>query len=194
MTYLNMVDRAANYHELLPKYPPLITHGKWIMGLWFCGRPWHKQEFYGQYPLTYLKRVRALFPDCSNILHLFGGVIKPIDNEKTFDIDPMLNPTVVGDVRNICDYFGKDEFDLVVADPPYTKKDFEVYGYKPFSKRQCLRDLTNICSKYLVWLDLQVPPFRKVDWTIVGTIAVVSGTNSKIRMCSIFEKVNKGDV
>jgi len=186
-----MQDRADNYHKLLPKYPPLIVHGKWIMGLWFCGRPWHKQDFYGEYPLTYLKRVRSLFSDCNPILHLFGGVVKCSDNEYTFDIDPNLNPDFLGDVREIKDIIPNNQFELVIADPPYTKKDFEVYGYKPFSKRQCLRDLTFVSSKYLVWLDLQVPPFRKTDWTIIGTIAVVSGTNSKIRMCSIFRNARK---
>jgi len=188
MTYFNVAERAENYHKMLPKYPPLITYGKWIMGLWFCGRPWHKQEFYGQYPLTYLKRVRALFPDCKSVLHLFGGIVQPQDGEITFDIDPTHNPTVCGDVREITNYFTENQFDLIVADPPYTPSDFERYGYKPFSKRQCLRDLTKICSRYLAWLDLTAPPFRKTDWNMIGTIAVVTGTNSKVRLVSIFEK------
>jgi len=187
--YLNVKERAENYHTLLPKYPPLISHGKWIMGLWFCGRPWHKQEFYGMYPLTYLKRVRALFPDCKNVLHLFSGKVEPGDNETTFDIKKELKPTVVGDVSNLRKYFKRNQFDLVVADPPYTPADFEVYEEKVFSKKKCLNDVHYICSKYLVWLDLTVPPFKKTEWSLFGTIAVVSGTNSKIRMTSIFEKI-----
>jgi len=186
---MNLQERADSYHRALPKYPPLIVYNDWIMGLWYCGRPWHKQEFYGQYPLTYLKRVRSLFSDCCGILHLFSGKTVPGLGEATFDIDPKNNPTVLGDVRSLTSYFSENQFELVIADPPYTASDFEKYGFKPFSKRQCLRDVRIICSKYLVWLDLTVPPYRKTDWKLIGTIAIVTGTQSKIRMVSIFEKV-----
>ena len=46
----------------------------------------------------------------------------------TYDVNPDLKPTICDDVRNIekyADIIGK--IDLVIADPPYDKSDFEKY-------------------------------------------------------------------
>ena len=34
-----------------------------------------KTGYYGRYPPGYLRRIRALFPDKRNVLHLFSGKV-----------------------------------------------------------------------------------------------------------------------
>lgn len=186
---MELWERAVSYGKCFPKYPPVVVSGDWLYGVWFCSRPWRKQEFYGEYPLTYLNRVMSLFPDCRDVLHLFSGslAVKGVEGT-TFDIKSELAPDVVGDVRQIASLLDSDAFDLVIADPPYGVADFEKYGVKPFSKRQCLKDVRKICRGFLVWLDLMIPPFAKIEWRLFGTIAVLTGTNSRVRVASIFER------
>lgn len=188
---LDLEERIENYRRDFPKYPSeclYVYHGS-IWGGWYIGRSREKQEYYGQYPGNYLQRVGSLFPDRERVLHLFSGVVdRDVIGGVTFDIDHSLSPDVVGDVRDIRSYFDDRSFDLVVADPPYDKADFEEYGQKPFSKRQALRDIEPLLvhGGFLVWLDLRIPPFSKAVYDRVGTVFVLPGTNAKVRVMSIF--------
>ena len=148
-----------------------------------------RHGYYGEYPPSYLKRVYALFPDKNRILHLFSGTVK--GRGVTFDINPDLNPDVVGDVREIRKYFSDGQFDLIIADPPYERKDFERYGYKPFSKQRVVRDLWYITEKggFLVWLDVIVPIYSKEQWSLRGNILLLTGTNRRVRVVTIWERV-----
>lgn len=105
------------------------------MGLWMMGNSYgHRSGYYGKYPHLLKKRIESLFPDCNRILHLFSGKIQ--DN-MTYDINPYLQPTICDDVRNIRNYTKLMRgIDLVIADPPYDKSDFQKYGQKPFFRLQ----------------------------------------------------------
>jgi len=187
---MNIEERIGNYHKLFPKYPLLyIVSNKRMEGVWYIGKArFRKTGYYGEYPTNYLARVRSLFPDCKKVLHLFSGIVKDLDSI-TFDCNPKLNPTVSGDVREIEKYFPENTFDLIIADPPYEKKDFEIYGVEPFNKREIVRKCQCVLKNkgFLVWLDLMVPPFSNKLWDFVGLILVTTGTNCRFRGTTILQ-------
>jgi hypothetical protein len=153
-------------------------------------------KYYGAYPATYLKRIHALFPDAQKVLHLFSGVTEtglwPV--EHTLDINPDLHPTFVGDAARVHEIDGLSTYDLVLADPPYSHTDAAKYGYKLPNKRQTMLSVANIVAPngYLVWLDVTLPMFRKVLWSLVGTIGLIRSTNHRVRGIFIFQKNNGG--
>jgi hypothetical protein len=121
-------------------------------------------------------------------MHLFSGMIK---EGITYDIDAKLNPTICDDVRNIkkyCDVI--KNMDLIMADPPYDKSDFQKYNCEPFNKAQVIRDLGTIMKPgtFLTWLDTRVPIYSKETWILLGYIAIIISTNTRVRILSLFQK------
>lgn len=185
-------DRTASFKNRHPRYCPLIVHNERIYGFWLIGR-WYASDrgFYGSYPPTYLSRVKSLFPDCTRILHLFSGTVKGNGvDEITYDINPELQPNICDDATNLLEHFQPNEFNLILADPPYEERDFQKYGCKPFNKAKVIRDCSIIvrCSGFLVWLDTILPPFSKRDWQLYGIIGLVQSTNHRTRAITIFQK------
>jgi len=188
---MNLIERIENYKRAFPNYTHEIGVSWRIYGIWQIGNYYkRKYGFYGEYPPSYLKRVYALFPDKERILHCFSGSLKD-ERGITFDINPDLNPDVIGDIRNIKEIFEKDQFDLVIADPPYERKDFDIYKQKPFSKGNAVRDIAYIVepSGFLVWLDIMVPIYSKKLWDLCAQILLLTGTNRRVRIVSIWEKI-----
>ena len=183
-------ERIANYHKACPKYPPLYKVNKRLEGVWYIGKTlFRKAEYYGEYPGNYLTRVHSLFPDCKKILHLFSGKVKE-KGAISFDINLELKPDVCGDVMQIDKIFSQDNFDLIIADPPYETEDFKRYGATPFDRREVLRKVHPILTNggFLVWLDLMIPPFSNKLWDMVGLILIATGTNCRFRGVSILQK------
>lgn len=185
-------DRIESYNKKFPSYAPLIEHNNKIYGFWFIGR-WYggDRSLYGSYPPSYLERVMSLFPDCYKVLHLFSGtLIGDGEDVITYDINPDFKPNICDDVKNLSNRLKADYFDLILADPPYEKRDFKVYGYKPFNKGQVVKDCSAIVKKhgFLVWLDTIMPTFSKEDWNLAGAIALLQSTNHRMRVASIFQK------
>jgi len=186
---------AKNYNTAFPDYPKLVCDKNWVYGIWMVGNYYkRKHDYYGSYPPSYLKRIYSMFPDNKKILHLFSGAIDEEDSHGgvRFDIKQVENYTdVVGDVREIQNFFKPSLFDLILADPPYSKADFEKYGNKTVNKMQVLKNIYPLLvdGGYLVWLDLMTPIYRKDMYDFCGTIGLYTGTNRKIRLISIFKKV-----
>jgi len=188
-------ERVDLYNKLFPKRPPLAATDRWFYGVWICGNMrGHKKGLYGAYPVGYLKRIHAIFPDAEKMLHLFSGIVDKglWKDETTYDINPDLKPDVVGCIPNIETYFEPESFDLIVADPPYEHSDFEKYGQKPFSKHRAVKACRYITKKggFLVWLDTRMPMYSKKEWLLVGTIGVIVSTNTRFRLVSIFRRVD----
>ncbi|MBA7642563.1 hypothetical protein ES703_50258 [subsurface metagenome] len=185
-------ERADNFERTYPQYSPLVVHNDRLYGFWLIGR-WYatNRQFYGPYPPSYLNRVRALFPDCERILHLCSGSLQDVRlNEVTYDIKPDFSPNICDDIRNLLNHFQSDEFDLILADPPYEVKDFEKYSCKPFNKGKVVKECSIIVKPggFLVWLDTMLPVFSKRDWELYGIIGLVQSTNHRTRAISIFQK------
>lgn len=189
---LSVKERAENFKRKHPRYSPLIVHNNRLYGFWVIGwRYASDRNFYGSYPPSYLSRVQSLFPDCKRILHLFSGTLQGDGiNEVTYDINPDLRPDVCDDARNLLTHFQENEFDLILADPPYDEKDFEVYGYEPFDKKEVIKNSVHIVKPggFLVWLDTRLPQFSKKYWELFGVIGLVQSTNHRVRAITIFQK------
>lgn len=144
--------------------------------------------YHGEYPPSYLRRIKSLFPYRSSILHVFSGSIQ---GDTTFDINPSLNPDIVGSAEELSKYFDEGSFDLVLADPPYTRKDAEVYGYKMPRKNIVMQEIRKIISLdgVLIWMDLRPPMYRKNEWINSGVISYHCGTNRVFRYVGVYEPI-----
>lgn len=193
MKSTSLAERACYYNRAFPKYPPLVTTERWLYGIWMIGNNYQSaNQFYGEYPPSYLQRIYSLFPDAQGILHLFSGSIR-IDHEAeiTFDINPELNPDIVGDAHRLSTYFESNYFDLILADPPYSAEDSEHYGTPMVNRnivvKECYKVLTP--GGYLVWLDQVLPMYRKSEVVLDGTIGIIRSTNHRFRIVSIFRRL-----
>ena len=163
-----------------------------IVGTWIMGNTYTvKSGLYGGYPHGYLRRIRALFPDKTNILHLFSGCVD-LDAlpGKTCDINPDRNPDYVDDAQRL-ESVPVEEFDLIVADPPYSVEDCEHYGVSMVRRNLVLKALGARMQPgaHVVWLDQVLPVYRKKEFVLEGTIGMVKSTNHRFRLVTIFRRV-----
>jgi len=102
-----------------------------------------KSTYYGGYPATYLKRIKALFPDKKNVLHLFSGCVDlDIFPGDTVDINADLNPTYVDDAQKL-ENVPLENYDLILADPPYSIEDCDHYQTTMINRNVVMRSLSN---------------------------------------------------
>lgn len=189
---LTISDRIQLYSKNFPEYPPLVMTDRWFYGIWMIGNNYHsKQDFYGEYPPSYLKRIMCLFPDCGNILHLFSGSLNSDVKGIKFDINKDLCPDIIGEANELSKYFPKNNFDIIYADPPYSSEDAEHYGTPLINRNKVLLESNKILSSggFLVWLDQVLPMYRKDEFTLIGTIGLIRSTNHRFRVCCIFQKI-----
>jgi hypothetical protein len=217
---LRAFARHLLYNNAFPKRPPLAYGNGMVAGTWMIGACYKNPSrnpdgtpFYGAYPHGYLERVHAMFPDAKSILHVFSGGL-------TFDAAVAARfwqgppseemgptgyritlvdmhgpeqgryPTWQGDVLAMPEAW-QGRFDLILADPPYSKEDAAKYDCPPPQRGQVMRALRRVCKRggNLVWLDQVWPMHRKVDWKTWGTVGLVRSTNHRVRMVSMFEAV-----
>lgn len=186
-------DRINNYCQQTG-YPRNIFLGEdgRIVGTWIMGNNYTvKSGYYGGYPHGYLKRIKAMFPDKLNVLHLFSGCV---DLEalpgKTCDINPERNPDYVDDAQSLKSV-PVEEFDLVCADPQYSVEDSEHYGVSMVKRNQVMKSLGARLKSgaHVVWLDQVLPVYRKDQFTLEATIGMMKSTNHRFRMVTIFKKL-----
>jgi len=85
-----------------------------------------------------------------------------------------------------------NQFNLIMADPAYSKEDAEHYG-RPLCNRkkvlaECHRMLT--VGGYLVWLDQSIPMYSKLYWNWVGVVSVFRSTNHRVRAAFFFQRTS----
>lgn len=151
-----------------------------------------KSTYYGGYPAGYLKRMKALFPDKQNCLHLFSGKVDTAAFPgKTVDINAENSPDYVDDAQTL-ERVPLEEFDLVMADPPYSVEDAEHYQTSMVKRNKVMDALGRrmTTGSHVVWLDQVLPMWRKVDFSLIGAIGIVKSTNHRFRVVSIFEKLS----
>lgn len=188
---------TKNYAKQFPNYPPVIKDKKtgWIHGVWMIGQNFKsKQGYYGEYPPSFLDRVGALIPNPESVLHLFSGVVEKgtwgEDIETTLDIREHLEPDIVADAHTMNEYIEERSFDLILADPPYTKEDAKNYGTPMISRNKVIAQCYSILERggLIGWLDQFFPMYRKKELELIGTIGVWRSTNHRFRGLSIFRK------
>jgi SAM-dependent methyltransferase len=187
---------VENLNRTFPKYPVTVRDKGWIYGLWYCPTAWMKTHFHGQFPLTFLKRVLALFPNAKHILHCPSGTLTFENNgvqHVTVDLikDEQRKPQIIGSADNLP--FGDNAFDLYLSDPPYSNDDSKIYGTPPFKSLKAMSEARRVLKPggYYCLLHVRYPSFKRGAWNFVGLIGVVTGANRTIRLLSIFQKPNE---
>lgn len=189
---MNWADRIKNY-EAATGFPRSIfeaADGR-VVGTWIMGNDYRvKSAYYGGYPAGYLKRVKSLFPDKQNVLHLFSG---KVDTEvfpgKTVDINEAHAPDYVDDAQSL-EHVPVSEFDLILADPPYSVEDCEHYKTTMIRRNVVMRALGNKAASgtHVVWLDQVLPMYRKDQWRLEAVIGMVKSTNHRFRVMCVFNR------
>ena len=188
-----MQDLADHFNaNKKPEWSGLQCHQGNVVGCWWLGR-WYNTSrdatgnyFYGAYPKGFLPRVELLFGEqfaLGVILHLCSGTLQG-DGQRviTLDINPALQPNVVGNAEEVDKIWNKPTFDLILVDPPYENNHLK-YGTKKISRKKVI----TVCSKiikpggYLAWLDTLIPQWSKTDWEYKGLIGVAQSTNHRMR-------------
>jgi 16S rRNA G966 N2-methylase RsmD len=182
-------DRIENYAREtgFPKSLFVGPDGR-VVGTWIMGNDYRvKSAYYGGYPAGYLRRMKALFPDKQRTLHLFSGQVDlaafPGD---TVDINPALNPTYVDDAQTL-KRVPLEDYDLVLADPPYSVEDADHYQTTMVKRNVVMRALRRLpLGAHVVWLDQVLPMYRKDAFEQEAAIGMWKSTNHRFRGITIF--------
>jgi SAM-dependent methyltransferase len=182
-----MLD-VANLNRTFPKYPVTVQDKGWVYGVWYCPTAWMRTHFYGQFPLTFLKRIIALFPNATEVLHCPSGTITGPGVTVDLIRDDKRNPQIIANADDLP--FPDNRFDLYLSDPPYSAEDSAIYGCKPFPMKAAMKEAQRVLKPggYYCLLHVRYPSFRRADWKFVGLIGIVTGANRCIRLLSIFQK------
>jgi hypothetical protein len=164
-----------------------------VVGTWIMGNDYRvKSTYYGGYPAGYLKRMKSLFPDKQNVLHLFSGKVDTaLFPGKTVDINADNAPDYVDDAQRLTGV-PLEEFDLVMADPPYSVEDCDHYQTTMVKRNVVMSALGERLrpGAHVVWLDQVLPIYRKDQFAIEAVIGMVKSTNHRFRVITIFRKLS----
>lgn len=199
---MNIQQRVEAYKKSIAgtKWPasvPYIADGK-MYGMFVLGQNYrNKSPLHGSFPPNILLRICSFFGDKKKILHPFGGSLtaKDVKDDAPFAehtrvdlvVDDVRKPDIQADAHNLP--FADGSFDLIIADPPYSAADAKKYSTPMINRRKVLRELRRVSTDggHLVWLDVQFPMFRKLDWELMGLIGIVRSTNHRVRLLSFFK-------
>ncbi|WP_170233442.1 hypothetical protein [Neoasaia chiangmaiensis] len=162
-----------------------------VVGTWIMGNDYRvKSTYYGGYPATYLRRIKALFPDKKRALHVFSGKVDLVTFPgDTVDINPAVSPTYLDDAQTLLTV-PLDQYDIVLADPPYSVEDCEHYGTSMVKRNSVMRALQGLRSgTHVVWLDQVLPMYRKDAFAVEATIGMWKSTNHRFRGITIFRRL-----
>lgn len=179
-------QRIAAYNAAFPKFPSMWFSKGWMLGVWNIGNSYKGSGYYGSYPPSYLKRIKSMFPDKKNILHLFSGSVKD-EGAITFDLNPDLKPTIVGDAHKLSACV-REKFDLILSDCPYSKPDAAHYGFPMINRFTVVKECVKVLEPggHLCWMDTTLPMYRKAELARVGEIMITRSTNHRVRAVFIF--------
>lgn len=184
-------DRIKSYAAQTGFPPALWALDGVIYGMWTMGNDYRvKSGYYGGYPATYLRRIKALFPDKTRPLHIFSGRVDQSEMPgDTVDVNPDLRPTFLDDAQRLSKV-PVENYDLILCDPPYSVEDAEHYQTTLVKRNVVLRALAEKATSgtHVVWLDQVLPMYRKADWDVVGRIGMTKSTNHRFRVVTIFRK------
>jgi hypothetical protein len=189
-TALSWQNRLDNYKRetRLPQSMFVAEDGR-VAGTWIMGNSYKvRSGLYGGYPDGFLKRLGALFPDRRRVLHLFSGMVDlakmPGD---TVDIDAAMNPTWMDDAQTL-EHVPVEDYDLIVADPPYSASDAERYGTTIVKRNRVVKALAPrmMVGARLAWLDQTLPMYASRYFELEAVIGIVKSTNHRFRVLTIF--------
>jgi hypothetical protein len=188
-----------------------------ITDMWILARAKLKgsEKYYGAYLGGFPERARALLGVTLNdpVLHVCGGKAKLYPyrrgfgpNDKTLDLDPLLQPDFHRDAREViprqgcqsampelCNCDGKP-WPAILADPPYSEEDADKYtvGRAAYPKpnlllKNCIDAVRPGGRVGMIHYLLPDPP---ANAHFVACIGVVCGFNNRMRCFSVFERTD----
>lgn len=200
---MTLRDRVEAFQLTYRKWPaswPWVVQEKGedvLYGIWVIGNDYrNKTRFYGAYPAGFLDRVLALFPDVraprplnDGVLHVFSGSLPPGPYTR-LDVNPAVQPDFIGSVYDAPSIFVGYHWPLVLADPPYSKADAQIYGTPMIDRRRAIAALARVVQPggFLAWLDTCWPMHRKAEWRTAGRILIQRSTNHRARVLTLFER------
>ena len=190
---MDWTARIKNYNKVTGFPQSLfLAEDNRVVGTWIMGNDYRvKSGYYGGYPAGYLRRIAALFPDRRRVLHVFSGKVDvsamPGD---TVDMNAAMAPTWVADAHDLS-AIPLHEYDLVLADPPYSVEDAERYQTTMVQRNVVMRSLAAGMTEdaRVIWLDQVLPMYRKDEWAIEAVIGMVKSTNHRFRVVTIFRRL-----
>ena len=169
---MSPVDRAARYNWEFRRYPGsmlTVSPSGFISGVWLLGNAYKGSGFFGAYPPQYLKRVSTLFPEALEwaVMHLFSGSLPASDDYTRVDLRG--RPDYVLDAHKLRTMFGRRSFNLIYADPPYSKEAAARYGLPMINRKRVLEQCAAILRPggFVVWLDTVWPMIAKKHLVLV---------------------------
>ena len=196
---LTLQQRIDAYKAAYPDTPaswPWLTEedGRQVIyAVWVIGNDYrNKTAYYGAYPPRFLDHLMALFPDMppEDVLHVFSGSLPPGPYTR-IDVNPLLEPDIVGDVYDAPALFrDRAPFRLVIADPPYSDEDAVKYSVPMVNRLRVTQALAPVVSAggFLAWLDTVWPMHNKELWPTVGRIYLQRSTNHRVRVLHLFKR------
>ncbi len=189
---LDWSDRIDNY-TLETGFPRNLFIGGdgRVVGTWIMGNDYRvKSSYHGGYPATYLRRIRSLFPDKTRVLHLFSGRVDLAEFPgDTVDCNPLLKPTYLDDAQTLL-AVPLEQYDLVLADPPYSVEDCEHYGTSMIKRKRVIKALYRLSpGAHVVWLDQVLPMYRANMFAVEATIGMWKSTNHRFRGITVFRRL-----
>lgn len=163
-----------------------------VVGTFIMGNDYRvKSTYYGGYPAGYLKRMKTLFPDKTRVLHLFSGKVDTLTMPgDTVDINADNGATYVDDAQTLTKV-PLEDYDLVMADPPYSVEDCDHYQTSMIKRNVVMRTLGKRLKSgcHVIWLDQVLPMYRKDEFAMEAVIGMVKSTNHRFRVITIFRRL-----
>lgn len=188
--------------EEIASSPDESAQADWVSGVWYCGTGFQKAVYYGQFPMTFVKRVTAMFPTsqfrflhlCCGKCHIEGATnvdIRETSAEDGSDMRQFVD--VIADVENLPeDKFPAGSYDVCLIDPPYSQEDSTRYGVaRLVSPKKVFAQLARVISPggWVLWLDEKFPNFPKEQFDLKGLINIVSGANRRVRVVAMYQRL-----
>ena len=106
------------------------------------------------------------------------------------DINPENDPDYIDDAQRL-ESVPVEEFDLVMADPPYSVEDCDHYQTTMIKRNVVMRELGQRLQPgaHVVWLDQVLPMYRSDQFKMEAIIGMVKSTNHRFRVITIFRHV-----
>jgi len=195
-------DNDSEVVSEIANSPDDSVQAEWVSGVWYCGTGFQKAIYYGQFPMTFVKRITAMFPtDNFRFLHLCCGKCH-IDGATNVDLretsaedgsDMRQYVDVIADVEDLPeDKFPAASYDVCLIDPPYAQEDSTRYGVaRLVSPKKVFAQLARVIAPggWVLWLDEKFPNFPKAQFELKGLVSVVSGANRRVRVVAMYQRL-----
>ena len=154
---------------------------------WLCGPPPSHGQFQ-QYPSRFEYNLKKFYPQIfeENTLHMFSGA-------KEWGTTTDIREETGCDFPSPFDQmpFKKEEFDNVIADPPYANHwQNQWHGDLPKPKH-ILREAVKVCKKgglIMILHIIIVPAYKIYNVERIALHPILTGPNNAIRVLNVFKK------